>query len=337
MKFIDGEQIHRRLDYPALIEALAQAHRQDFDALERLLLEQSKPVGANNHFLLWPAWQYGQALGIKLVTSFPGNLASGSKHPSVQGLYVLFDGQNGQPLACLDGVALTLRKTAADSALGARFLARKDAESLLMVGAGELAPHLIAAHRTARPSIQNITLWNRTPERAASLTAKLKAEGLHAHASADLATAVRRADIISCATGASEPLIQGRWLKPGAHLDLVGGFTPAMREADDEAIRRARLYVDSRWFTLRDCGDLSQPLAAGLIDESDIVADLFELCRGGRQGRQKSTDITLFKNGGGAHLDLMVARFCMSLEAVSKTASVSAQGCAERQSTSLRR
>ena len=313
MKFIDGEQIHKQLDYPALIDALAQGHRQDFDALERLLLEQPVASGTGNHFLLWPAWQFGQALGIKLITSFPGNLAAGSKHPSVQGLYILFDGQNGQPLACLDGMALTLRKTAADSALGACFLAREDAESLLMVGAGELAPHLIAAHCAVRPSVKTITIWNRTPKRAERLAVKLHAEGLDSRASTNLEAAVRQADIISCATGTNRPLIQGQWLKSGAHLDLVGGFTPAMREADDEAIRRARLYVDSRWFTLRDCGDLSQPLAAGMIDESAIQADLFELCRRERQGRQSSEDITLFKNGGGAHLDLMTAHYCLSL------------------------
>ena len=192
-------------------------------------------------------------------------------------------------------------------------IAREDAQTLLMVGAGELAPHLIAAHRTARPSLRHILLWNRSPARAVRLAAALQAEGVAAVVCTELADAVRRADIISCATCAAEPLIKGQWLQPGTHLDLVGGFTPAMREADDDTIRRARLYVDSRWFTLHDCGDLSQPLQAGLIDEQTVQADLFQLCRQECAGRRSANEITLFKNGGGAHLDLMVARYAVAM------------------------
>ena len=321
MKFIDAAQLHKLLDYPALLEELARAHQQDFEVMERMLLEQPAPKdqALKNHFLLWPAWQREQALGIKLITSFPANSAGASHLPTVQGLYLLFDGQNGQPIACLDGVALTLRKTAADSALGARFLARQDARILLMVGAGELAPHLIAAHCVARPSLQHILLWNRTRTRAERLAASLKSTGLQIEICNTLAKGVRAADIISCATAATKPLINGQWLKSGAHLDLVGGFTPVMRETDNEAILRAELYVDSRQFTLHECGDLSQPLAVGLINAQAIKADLFELCRSERPGRQSDSAITLFKNGGGAHLDLMVARY--ALESVSKRSS----------------
>ncbi len=203
---------------------------------------------------------------------------------------------------------MTPWKTAADSALGARFLAREDSRSLLMVGAGVMAPHLIRAHLAARPGIEEITLWNRTPQTARALAAALREQGFAAAASEDLEAAARRADLISCATGATEPLIRGDWLRPGCHLDLVGGFTPEMREADDEACRRAEIYLDSRWFTLGFCGDLTQPMERGILSESDIRGDLFELCQGQAAGRAADKDITLFKNGGGSHLDLMTGR-----------------------------
>ena len=224
---------------------------------------------------------------------------------------MLFDGRSGRPQTCIDGVALTLRKTAGDSALGARYLAREDAESLLMVGAGALAPHLIAGHLAARPALRRVAVWNRTVEKAQRLVSEMALDEVEASVADDLEAAVRQSDVICCATGTAEPLIRGRWLKPGAHLDLVGGFTPAMREADDEAARRGKLYVDSRWFTIGCCGDLTGPMASGAITEQCIVGDLFQLCRGERLGRERAEEITWFKNAGGAHLDLMTARFAL--------------------------
>jgi ornithine cyclodeaminase len=306
MKFIDADQVDALLDYPGLLAALEAGHRAGVDEAERLLLEQPGPDGAARHFLIWPAWQRGEALGIKLVTSFPDNPDKGL--PTVQALYVLFDGAEGAPSALIDGTAMTPWKTAADSALGARFLAREDAEHLLMVGAGVMAPHLIRAHLTARPSIRRVTVWNRTRDKAARLARDLTLAGVEMADVEDLETAVRSADVISCATGATAPLIQGAWLQPGTHLDLVGGFTPEMREADDEACRRARIHVDSRWFTLGCVGDLTAPIASGAIAERDVLGDLFELCRGECPGRRNPEEITLYKNAGGAHLDLMTAR-----------------------------
>jgi ornithine cyclodeaminase len=306
MKFIDAAQVDALLDYPGLLAALEAGHRAGVDEAERLLLEQPGPDGAARHFLIWPAWQHGEALGVKLVTSFPGNRAEGL--PTVQAVYVLFDGADGTPSALIDGTAMTPWKTAADSALGARFLAREDAEHLLMVGAGVMAPHLIHAHLTARPSLRRVTVWNRTRDKAERLAGGLALEGVEIAVGEDLETAARGAEVISCATGAAAPLIQGAWLAPGTHLDLVGGFTPEMREADDEACRRARIHVDSRWFTLGCVGDLMAPIASGAITEQDVEGDLFELCRGEVPGRESPRDITLYKNAGGAHLDLMTAR-----------------------------
>ena len=287
--------------FPALVEALRRGHRGPMPEVGRSLLERG---GAS--FLVLPAWLPGAAFGVKMVTILPGNEAR-TGNPSIQAAYQLFDGATGTPSATVDGTALTYAKTAADSALGASILARDDAAVLLMVGAGALAPHLVAAHRSVRPSLARVLVWNRTGARAEALAGDLLEDGVDAQAMPDLEAAVRAADVVCCATASAEPLVRGGWLAPGTHLDLVGGFTPAMRECDDEAVRRATVFVDTRRFTIDDCGDLSQPIAAGVIEPSDIAADLFELCRGDHPGRRTRDEITLFKNAGGGHLDLFVA------------------------------
>ncbi len=308
MLFIDAERVHALLDYPSLIGAFEDYHRQEVDALDELLLSQPEGVERPAHFFIRAAWQRRHALGAKLITIFPENAADTSAPPSVQAVYVLFDGVHGEPVACLDGTALTHRKTAADSALGAAFLAREDAATLLMVGAGAMAPHLIRAHTSVRPSIRRVLVWNRTPARAIELASTLKLDNVDIAPTHDLAQGARTADLICCATMATTPLIRGAWLQPGTHLDLVGGFNRATREADDAAVRRAVVYVDAR-DTARHCGDIAAPLEAGVISDGDIAADLFQLCRGERTGRMHPDDITMFKNGGGGHLDLMAARF----------------------------
>lgn len=311
MQMIDGEQVHALLDYPSLIQALREGHRTAIDAIESHLLTQTAPSGSVNSYLALPAWQHGQALGIKVVTVFPDNLTAGGPLPSVQAVYLLFDGENGEPLACIDGTVLTLRKTAADSGLGSWFLARETSRVLLMVGAGALGPHVIQAHLAARPGIERVLVWNRTAARATTLAQDLALPGVSITATEDLEGAARVADIIACATMANDALIQGRWLKPGCHLDLIGGFTPTMREADDEAVRRARVYGDIHE-GIAHCGDISLPLASGALAQSDILGDLFDLAQGTCAGRGGDQEITLFKNAGGGHLDLMTARFLMT-------------------------
>ncbi len=305
-RMIDGAAVHAAADYGALIEALAEMYRQGVDRNALFRLDLAGASGTVANLLLRPAWQRDRNIGVKLVTVFPDNNAKGL--PSVLGIYVLMDGETGAPLACIDGTVLTLYKTAANSALGARFLARRHAASMVMVGAGALAPHLIAAHATVRP-IRRVLIWNRTAARARDLAAELDRPGLSVAATEDLEAAVRGADVICCATMARAPLIRGDWLAPGAHLDLVGGFTPEMREADDTAVRRARVFVDTREGTLAEVGDIAGPLAAGVIAEDDIAADLTQLCRGERPGRGDAGEITLFKNGGGSNQDLATAQF----------------------------
>jgi ornithine cyclodeaminase len=313
MKFVSGDQVHDLLDYPSLVEGLKAFHLQDVDEARDLHLHQPAPGGGGDDgFLLLPAWQRGVAIGVKLVTVFPGNEKSGTGLPSVQGVYVLFEGAHGEPEAVIDGTALTLRKTAGDSAAGASFLARDDARTMAMVGAGAMAPHLIMAHCAIRPTIERVIVWNRNGARARRLADVLSLPGVEIRAGEDLEAAAREADVISCATMATEPLIKGDWLKPGAHLDLVGGYQPQMRESDDACIRRARVYVDSRWFTLGRVGDIKTPVDNGAMTEADIAGDLFQLARGEVPGRQNADEITLYKNAGGGHLDLGTAKFLMS-------------------------
>jgi len=303
ISFIDATQIARACDFPGLIAHLRAAHREPPPAVERVLMQQRSAAGMDNAVLVWPAWQVGHNLGVKVVTMFPGNREA----PAVQGIYLLFDGNDGSPQAVIDGTELTYWKTAADSALGADLLARPDARTLLMVGAGALAPHLIRAYQAIRPALQQVLVWNRTPAKAQATAAAVV--GTPAAPAPDLEAAVRAADIVCCATSSREPLVQGAWLHPGTHLDLIGGFTPEMREADDAAVRCARVFVDSRWFTVEHVGDLTQAIASGVITRADVLGDLFDLCSGHIAGRTDANQITLFKSGGGAHLDLMTAQY----------------------------
>ena len=202
MRLFDSDQVHEGLPYRSLVPALIAGHLRDVDLSESLLQAQPSAGGGEDVFLNLPAWQRGRALGSKLVTVFPHNEHNGSGLPSVQGVFVLFDGGNGKPLAVLDGAALTLRKTAADSAAGSRFLAREDCETLLVVGAGALAPHLAMAHCTVRPGIRRVTLWNRTMARAEHMAKALALPGIDIAVAPDLEAAAREADLVTCATTA---------------------------------------------------------------------------------------------------------------------------------------
>ncbi len=311
MKTLDTEDVHGLLPYEALIPALIEQHLVDIDTRGSVVLDQPGADGGTDNFLALPAWQSGRAMGAKLVTVFPGNEMNGSGLPSVQAAYVLFDGTNGRLRALIDGTALTLRKTAADSGMGAYFLAPAEAHSLMMVGAGAMAPQLIMAHLAARPSIKKVMIWNRTFARAERLAEELMLPGVAVQPVDDLSFA-RDADVISCATMATEPLIKGAWLKPGAHLDLVGSFRPDMVECDMEALKRGSVFVDSRWSAIEDCGEIVQAFESGALSKDDIVADNFDFARGQHPGRDNAEQITVFKNGGGGHLDLMVSQILMN-------------------------
>jgi ornithine cyclodeaminase len=305
LHIVTADDIARALTFEALIETLAEAFRADISVPPKIAHMVPQPSGSEAKVLVMPAWTNSGArfIGHKLVNVFPDNTQLGK--PSVNASYVLMSGDTGETLAVLDGTALTLWRTAAASALAARYLAREDASHLLMVGAGALAPHLVRAHCAVRP-IEQVTLWNRSRSRAVATAFALSTAGIEPVIADDLEAAVREADIVSCATLSEKPLIRGEWLKRGAHVDLVGAFTPQMREADDAAIRRARVYVDSR-ANVKGSGDLAIPLKRKVIGLRDIQSDLQELCRGKKQGRRRRDEITLFKSTGVALEDLAAA------------------------------
>ncbi len=308
MRILGYSEVVAALDPPSLVEALRQMFRAGAEMPPRQHLTIPVPGGADGTLLLMPAWQAGRQIGVKLLTVFPDNTAH--QEPSMAGTYLLLDGRTGRTLALMDGAALTLRRTAAASALAASYLARPDCERLLMVGTGALASHLIEAHASVRP-IVNVLVWGRNPQKAAKLAQRLTRRTLRVAPTSDLANAVRGAHIVCCATLSEAPLIAGHWLPLGVHLDLVGGFRPEMREADDDCIRRARIFVDTRAGALAEAGDIVQPLASGVLSEGDIAGDLFELARGSRAGRRYHDQITLFKSVGTALEDLAAARLAL--------------------------
>ena len=307
LRFVSAGEIAGLLTFPALIDALEAAFRRRITVPVRHHHALPRPDGEAT-LLLMPAWTAegteDDVLGTKLVTVFPGNGARGIE--SVTGLYILNSGATGEPLAVMDGRALTVWRTACASALAARYLARADASRLAIIGAGALAPYLARAHASVRP-IREITVWNRTLAKAEALAETLRAEGFDARAEADRGNAIAGADIVSSATLSPQPLVEGRYLAPGQHVDLVGGFTPSMREADDEAIRRARVYVDTRAGAGKEAGDIVVPLASGVLAPEGIQGDLFELAAGTAKGRGTDAEITLFKSVGAAIEDLAAA------------------------------
>ena len=308
MRVLDADAVQAATPWPELIAAIAETLAGDaVTAPERHVHPVGLPGGGTGSFLLMPAWADGELIGVKAVTYFPSN--AGTDVPTVNAAYLAFDGRTGQVLAVLDGDELTARRTGAISALAADRLARPDAQHLLVVGTGALSPNMARAHASVRP-LALIEVWGRRPEAAASVAETLRAEGLPAEASADLDASVRRADIVSCVTGATEPLVRGELLTPGAHLDLVGSFRPDMRESDDMAAARATIFVDSATGALMS-GDLAQPLADGVLTEAAITADLRALVAGDHPGRTAPEEITLFKSAGFAAADLAAARLAL--------------------------
>lgn len=306
LRFYSAEQVHAALEWERLAAALAAA----FAAGAQVPLRHVHRLGGTDTLLLMPAWRdagEGAAggLGVKIVTVMPGNAARGAA--TVNALYLLLERANGEPRAVIDGEALTLRRTAAASALAARHLARADSTNLLVIGTGKLAPFMARAHYALRPQLARVRVWGRRAEAAQTLAQRLRDEGLPAEVALDLQAAVRDAHIVSCATTATAPIVHGAWLAPGTHLDLVGGFTRAMREADDAAVARARIFVDTYAGALAEAGDLAVTLESGVIERMQIEAELAELVRGEKPGRRGGDEITLFKSVGTALEDLAAA------------------------------
>ena len=308
MLTLDATAVAEALPYDQLIDALATAFGGDFEVPLRAHHEVALADDNPGTLLLMPAWQSGGSMGVKIATVFPDNAAQGC--PAVFASYILMSAQTGMPIAILDGTEITLRRTAAASALASSWLSRSDSTRLLMVGTGNLAPHLIAAHVTARP-ITEICIWGRRKEAADKLAARLARSSFSVNVSNDLEEAVGQADIISCATLAIDPLVHGAWLKPGQHLDLVGSFRPDMREADSEALSRADIYVDTKAGAISEAGEIVQAVNDGSIHMLDIKGELRDLVTGNARGRTCDESITLFKSVGTAVEDLVAAELAL--------------------------
>jgi ornithine cyclodeaminase/alanine dehydrogenase-like protein (mu-crystallin family) len=303
LRVYSAEEVHAALPWADLADALEDAF---IAADAEAPLRHAHALPNDGTLLLMPAWS-PDALGVKLVTVMPGALSRGAD--TVQASYLLLDRHSGVPIALIDGEALTLRRTAAASALAAQHLARPDAERLLVIGSGRLAPWLAQAHVALQPELAHVEVWGRNADAAEDVVEVLREEGIDAEVALDLRAAVERADLITCATTSREPLLRGAWLHKGTHVDLVGGFRRDMREADDEAILRSRVIVDTYAGALSEAGDLTQPIERGLITREHVVGELAQLLRGEVRGRTHADEITLFKSVGTALEDLAAARW----------------------------
>ena len=295
-----GFELARHLNWADAVEALRVGH-----TFPRATISDMLTPMANGELLTRSAAITGMGAGTKSVTIRPGNPELSPPAPSVQGLFTLFDEKRGHPVGLVDGALLTLWKTVADSLLGAHYLASSDAKSLAVIGTGPIAKGLLEGYTAMYPQLTDIRVWGRTPERARAIANKSPFDVVVCETAE---TAVLGADIVTSATGAKSPIIMGKWIKQGAHVDLVGAHGPEMREANDELLTTASLFVDSRETVMEHIGELRIPIAQGVLRASDVLGDLYQLV-GGDSGEQYRNETTVFKNGGGAHLDLMMANY----------------------------
>lgn len=305
LPMIDAPRLRELTPWPALVGALEQAFRTPAEMPPRqhyTLPNGEKPPGT---LLLMPAWTQGGLVGVKIVQAFPGNAMMGK--PSIHGIYMLASAVDGEVCALIDAQELTARRTAAASALAARFLAREESRRLLILGTGRLARYMAAAHASVRP-LRHVAVWGRSPAKAMAVANEIRRElQIDASPVDRLEAAIESADIVSTVTTSAVPVLAGRHLRAGTHVDLVGSFTPDTREADDDVIRRSRLFVDSLEAAPRESGDLAIPLATQEIDRRDLQGDLYGLCAGTCQGRRSVDEITAFKSVGLAMEDLAAA------------------------------
>ncbi|MBA3919669.1 MAG: ornithine cyclodeaminase [Gemmatimonas sp.] len=301
---IGAEQVHAALPWSTLAHGLRAAFVSP-DAPTAPTRHAHALDGANHeHLLLMPAWN-ARFVGVKLVTVLPDAPRHGGR--TVEASYLLCDRLTGAPRALLDGEALTLRRTAAVSALAARELARTDSRTLLVIGTGRLAPWLVRAHVALRPTLERVLVWGRSPARVAETRRQLQDLGVPVVAADDLTRAVPSADIISCATTSQVAVLHGAWLSPGTHVDLVGAYTPLMRETDDAVIARSRVFVDDMASAMTEAGDVLQAIASGAVAVDHVRGDLYALLSGRVAGRTGADDITCFKSVGLALEDLVAA------------------------------
>lgn len=302
--FIGADSIAECLSYDELVRSLTLALTQRHSLPERMHYEIGKHWGIDARVLLMLAWRDDFYLGFKLVTLYPDNVSRGL--PNLAGIYVLFDGRTGEPLAFMDAAELTAFRTAAASMLASKCLAARSPKNVLVVGAGHLSRYFINAYAEVMHP-KRILLWNRDIGKAEKVVGSMRLTGTDLGVASNLEAAVGEADIISTVTSSVRPVLFGAWCKPGSHIDLVGGYRPDMREADDELIRRAMIFADTYQGVLKEAGDIIQPLERGIIGEDDIKADLSELISGEFSKQASGKDLTVFKSVGAAFEDLAAA------------------------------
>jgi ornithine cyclodeaminase len=302
---ISAELLRELTPWPALIEAISTAFQDPCETPARSHYDVRVPGAETASLLLMPAWTVGGVLGVKVVQVFPGNSQLGK--PSISGIYMLASAVDGGVYALIDAPELTARRTAATSALASRFLSRDSSRRLLVLGTGMLSFNMVAAHASVR-SLGHVAIWGRNKEKALGVASRVQSElDIDSEVVDDLPAAVRGADIVSTVTTSTQAILPGRFLRAGTHVDLVGGFTPKMREADDDVIRSARVYVDTLQGAAAEAGDIAIPIARGIMQASDIRGDLSGLCQRRVLGRASDSDITVFKSVGCALEDLAAA------------------------------
>lgn len=311
MQFFDKIAVQQALPYPILIDAIASGLQ---DPIESPARSHYEPNHDESTVLMMPAWKPQKRMGVKLVSVWPGNSAIGQ--PAVSAVYILISCLTGNPIGVLDGTELTLRRTAAAAALGARMLARKNSQTLLIVGTGALSVPMVQSHTSAMP-FSRILIWGRNVDKAQSIVERLALLGIQAEAATDLQSTLSIADVVAVATTATEPFIRSAWVQPGTHVGLIGAFNASMSEAEPALIARAQVFADHREAVLEKGGEVLHAIQQGLMAPSDIIADLVELTLkpdvGWRTGDQA---ITVFKSVGFASLDLIAAELVFDAKGI---------------------
>ncbi len=301
MRIITADEVHAALRYPDFIDSLQHAFGGHFTMPPRQVMLLDEASGSHDAFAMLPSWN-DQVIALKAFTYFPDNR---SPHRTLYSQILLFDRKVGEPLALVDGVSVTCWRTSGVSALASRFLSRPDSETLLLLGTGKLAPFLIHAHASIRP-LKKVLIWGRSPEKAASIMETMAGElpALEFAVATDLAAACALADIVVCATGSTEILVRGEWIRPGTHTDFLGNHHATKRECDTTMVTRSRVFVDTRANCFKEAGEILVPVAEGVFSIDDVAGELSDLCRGIVPGRQSPEEITFFKSVGCALGDL---------------------------------
>lgn len=309
MDYIDKISIENNLDYLGLVDALRHGFREPPVVPSRLHYSVDNPNHTENTLLIMPAWNPGKQIGIKIVTVAPENKTHNLE--SINGLYLMLNAVTGIPQAILDAKPITNWRTACASALASQYLSRENSSTLLLIGTGTLATYLVKAHCAVRP-IKKVLIWGRNSSNAEHIKSQLKDSYLDIEIINNIESRVSEADIVCCATLSETPLLFGKFLKAGQHLDLIGAYKPTMREVDDNTLLKSHIYVDNIEMAPKETGDLAIPISEGTISVEDIKGDLFDLCSNKIEGRSSEKTITIFKSVGHALEDLVAANLVIN-------------------------